>query len=321
MKSRSRMWAYGTIVVAIALLVLAFQWPQKPQPQAAGSVKHAAPENELGKQDEFTLEHDNKHTPAELQKQLDERVALWEPWYVQAKNITEFTKDPLAQEVLAFMETHGGLASPEAAGPRLLQPVTDEGWYLIIPLKQEDAKIAGSWKDLLSTPAGGNFVPGMRALIIRQYKVGPVWRGIMTLHEGLHAYRYMTEAYDWKDQKIFCYKEVEAHNFQNRLMMKIGEDRYAKLIDEEVQKMKTKIEKDGGTIGDNFPDRAEKYPMLDVLFMPSESRIEEDMRCTHVWLHICFELIDRHFKGDKENQKALFLRVIYDQANILPQKK
>ncbi len=259
--------------------------------------------------------------PEEFERQTEERIAVWNPWFHAAGQITNASGDPLAKEVIEFMQERGSIAAPDVQGARFLEAGKGDNWFVILPMIEADTKVSPMWKDIWEQKAAANFMPDKRALIIKSQKVSVPWKGLITLHEGLHAYRFMTLGYDWNDHKIFCYMELEAHTFQNRLTSFLGDKPYADFLQDEVAKMKKNVQSDGRTLGKEFDQRAEFYPELEKIFGKHESSWENDVRCTHVWLHICFQLIDQEWKGDKDDQKARLLMTLYiEKGGPLHQK-
>lgn len=260
---------------------------------------------------------DQPVSPEEVEKKLNERVAIWNEFYAPANQIAEHTNDPLAKEVVAFLQNNGSIAAPTPLGPQLLENGRSEKWFFIVALKEEDREIGKNWSGLLDQRVAGNFLPEVRMLVTKPHKITPAWKGLICLHEGLHAMRYMSEPYDSTDHRIFCHKELEAHEMQNKLTLAIGEVRYAHLIDTEVTKMKSQLDADGKQVGVHFLGRENNYPLLDGIFGVSQSPVEADFRATSVWIHCLFELVDRHFEGDKQECKAMILRTIYLEGGIL----
>lgn len=188
---------------------------------------------------------------------------------------------------------------------------------VVIFLSQDQAM--SWWADVLSGPYFANFSPANNNIGIKEYEpTSDSWKGIMLLHEGLHAHRYMTEHYDWLDSRIYCYKEVEAHQFQNRLMLHLGGAAYQEALRKEIERSLNTVREEKGNVIKMFASRSVYDVRLDEAFGPAQSDFERDSRQTSLWIHAQFEILERYAPpAEVEEKKAVFLKTIYVGNGVL----
>ncbi len=264
--------------------------------------------------------------PTEDEGTQQKRRKILTNWLDAADSVATQSQDPEATAVVAFLRKNAILAAPtNMDGIQTLESSQNDDWVAILPLIADDELKGGHWKSFFSTSesigAAANFLPESRTIILKDsVPLHPNWKGMLLLHEGHHAHTFIREMYDWTDQQTYCTKERDTHSFQNRVALTFSE-RYAPILTSETSRLKATIKKDQGLIGTDFPDRGEYNTHLDAVFGEARSERERDIRQSHLWIHACFDLIDQEFKGDTENQKALFLRTIYLEGGILQNMK
>lgn len=249
------------------------------------------------------------------------RGVLRNLWIGDAVTVAQKSGDVQALQVSHFLQENSVLAEPEPRGVRFVEGAeNNKRWFAIIPLVVGDENLGPNVRRFTSAndPGFAHFLPDQRAMIVKSHvRISPLWRGIITLHEGNHALEFISERYNWRDQKIFCEKERDTHNFQNRVTEKIGGESYRVFLASLASEIKQEMQKKGVPLGQGIWHRSHSFPELDAIFGPPESGLERDFRETSVWIHAYFVLYESVFGKDAEEKKALFLKTLY-KGNVLP---
>lgn len=242
------------------------------------------------------------------------RRELVRQWLGDTQAIVDTIDDPEAQQIVNLLKKAGIMAP---YGNDLYQtvepPKAPEGPF-ILPLLKEDASKGKGPEDLVSNE---NIVavynPELNAVILIQpAEISPVFRAIVTLHEGRHALEFTAQPYDWEDPYTFIEHEFTTHEFQNRVMAKIGGSAYEEFINKYAEEMASNIVVSGTKAG--YPTRGEYRPELDTIFGPAVSQAEKDLRQTHIWIDGIFRAIDLYFgPGDTADLRKLDL--LFNQYN------
>ena len=253
------------------------------------------------------------------------REGYRDEWFAAAQKVADQTGDPQALEIIRFLKENSVLAEPRINGYiKILEKPRGPNWCVLVPFTEKDVAMGGIWATRSSgsaTHAAASFMPDSRIIVIKsQVPCSEIWKGLLLLHEGNHAYCYIHERYDWQNDVVFSEKERDTHEFENRITAKIGgkayDDFLEKLIVEIVEETKkaSKI-----TEGRFIVHRTREYPELDEIFGTPESELERAYRATGVWIHAYFLIFDRTFV-DAGTEKALFLRLLYHNTGVLPKK-
>lgn len=257
------------------------------------------------------------------------RIAVKNQWVAAAKKIAGETRDIQAKAVVDAVLGSLVAVMPVPQGVRLLESAKPDGpWTGFLPLLPTDLS-----KPYLGhlTAAGNIFAqyqPENNVIIVKEFSSSSeFWKGIMLLHEGQHASDMIFATYEWRNPQVFAEKERDVHNFQNRLMSKIGGANYHRLLQHEITRIRADLTRQGLKGFQRQPgaetritvlSRTAYYAELDTVFSPALSQLEKDARQTHFWFHAVFAAFeeDRGKNLDAEVGKAAFLRAVYKQGNV-----
>lgn len=254
-----------------------------------------------------------------LEQAREERGRVSQVWLEAMAQVVRKTGDSQGNAVHQFVKSNGVLSRPLSEGAQLLESPKGQSYFMLVPLIPGDETISPYWaQKATGHGAVAYFLPDKKVIVLRSnISFSPIWTGIVGLHEGNHARVFLTRPYAWQDPKIYSYKEKDTHTFQNQLARKLGGKMYKSILEEEVRRLLEGIGKK--RIGEVFLSRTEYNPLLDEAFGPAQSDVERNFRQTSTWIDANFELIDRLYKGNKEDRKAKLLHTLYQDAGILPQ--
>ncbi|MCX6812802.1 MAG: hypothetical protein NTW79_04295 [Candidatus Berkelbacteria bacterium] len=237
--------------------------------------------------------------------------------------------DPEVNELVAFFKQNATLVLPRPEGFRVLDALNSERPFYLACLVPEDSSLNETWAQSVSgDKAVASFQPDVRLMVLRDQKsMTSVWNAVYILHETHHARDFLLTPYDWQDTRTFCMKELAVHEFQNRIVARLGGEIYKAALNDEVVAMRKKVFDSGLKIGQGLPGCPDYEARLDRIFGPAKNEYEQRARMSSLWIHGLFELIDRYDKnGDdstksqdaKEEDKALTMKTIYRQNEVLP---
>lgn len=242
------------------------------------------------------------------------REELAQGWTEPFAKMARVSSDPLAREVLRFVEENGILARPDLRGLRFIRAGKGSAWFALVNLTKDDVGISDAWANYYNGMRGAaaHFLPDQRTLLLKEYgNMSPAWKGLLFGHEAFHAYDYMGNPYDWKNSAEYLRHEVQAHEFESRLIRQEGKEGYQKVLGGQV----AHLAKINGGIG---PEGAlSALPLsyaveLDQVFGPAESKFEIDLRATHTNIDATFDYIEKTSPRDQQMERKMgYLRQMY----------
>lgn len=245
-----------------------------------------------------------------------ERSKIKKEWLKNAKDIVQKINDKEATEEFQFLDKNLILAAPNEKGMQFLEGAKSRTWLAIVPLLEKDKKVGGRWQGIVSASTAAHFLSGSRAIVVKEYiSYSSAGKAIIFLHEGFHSYDFIKNPYEQQNDKEFCYEEVKAHIFQNKVMSLLGGGKYREVLEKEVRRISAKAKISGNNF--SVPGRAEYDENLAAALGKPASRLERDFIQTSVWIHAVFVFLDNNFGKDAEDRKALFLRTIYKNKDLL----
>ena len=259
---------------------------------------------------------------------LAERQKLGDRLFEAAQLVVDKTHDPEAIKILAFLKKNAVLAEPFGVPDPNDQPVRisdkESGHYFfsLVPLVTSDVKLGGAWTGsinrLKKERTFGAFQPDNRMMIVHMdQEVGQVMIGVTFLHEGYHAMNYLPAPHDWQDHKAFSRDERDTHEFQNRLMSKLGGQPYTHFVAKEAKSSLAKL-KSEGKLGQSVP-AIKEYQEAYKIFGQPKSDTDKDLLNTSVWVDIVFHTIDLYAdKATAKEEKARFMYSVYRKLDSLP---
>ncbi|MCX6782050.1 MAG: hypothetical protein NTW66_02960 [Candidatus Magasanikbacteria bacterium] len=250
------------LITIIALVLIAAAISTKREQPAATKRTAAASPQELSDHDKAALKgmkqvaprwfSPTKDSPETDPKQLEadrrERDKLRTEWMESAEEVAKITGDPQAREIIDFLRANTYLMRPESASTmRILETAEGKTTPTGLDIITEDdiKKIPGLDQKIHSVSAGAQYIPEIRVMVIYPELLGKISRGLVFLHEGMHAKVYGENRYDASNPAIYASREVDVHEFQNRLTQKIGGQEYQKILDAEVQKLGNSLRGEG----------------------------------------------------------------------------
>jgi hypothetical protein len=243
------------------------------------------------------------------------RSAIKAEWLKCTREVTNKINDKEATEIFQFLDKNLILAEPCAEGIKFIEGSKSTSWLAIVPLQAGDDKFSEQWQEAFTKNAIAYFVNQIRAIIIKSHVAfSPAGKAIIFLHEGYHGCAFIEQPYEQQDEKEFCYEEVRAHTFQNKVMSLMGGKRYQEILDREVERISADTTKSGNEI--SLPNRTDYNQDLAAIFGEPASGLEKDYIQTSIWIHAIFVFLDERHKGKAEDLKAIFLRSLYKDMEI-----
>lgn len=192
-------------------------------------------------------------------------------------------------------------------------------WFALIGLLPDDYNMA-KWAPLRDAPFAASYQPDNDVMTWRPGTLSAIWESILLLHEGFHLTQYRKRRYNWHDKRIFCIEEVRTHEFQNKIMLKLGGKRYQALIQSVADKAISETKKRKLTGTDYAFCEPNPAWTLEEYFGPCNGVFEKNARITHTWIAMAFQTIDQlPAIKDKQEAKAMLLFNRYEKSGVLPQ--
>ncbi len=267
-----------------------------------------------------------KATPLTATEQ--QRITAKRNWIADAQLVYQRTQDPEAKMVLDMILSNTVAVAPAPQGIKFLEAARPGSpWTALLPMISSDQMLV-AMQPKFSGQFLATYQQDLRVMFVREYlPTSQIFRGLMLLHEAHHAGDLLYQPYDSQNPQMFAAKERDVHNFQNRLMSKLGGARYKQLLDAEVRRLRAGLLKNGlkgvqiqpgGLTSITFPRRTPYNPGLDEALTPALSQMEKDTRQTHFWFHAIFTLYEQDRSPvDAEAGKANILLTLYREAGIL----
>ncbi len=250
------------------------------------------------------------------------REEVQDVWLTSLDELSARSGDPELREVRDFVRSHAVLAEPIPGDIRILSTdAKPDPWFSFVPLLATDETLGDPWKEHIERPSMASYAPQRRAMIIKDFLIAPLWRGLVFAHEGWHAKRHLTgQARKFEDWQR-CLEEVDAHSFQNRVARSIGGASYAQYIAQELQRIDVELARVEATIQQVFPNPPTVYDLrLDQAFGPSLSDTDRRNRLLNALLDAVFQYIDMDWHvphNQKQGQKAAVLCTLYRNNGLL----
>ena len=248
----------------------------------------------------------------------ENRSKIMADWLNAAGEVVRKINDHEVIGVFNLLAQNVILGAPNKQGVEFIEGGKNDNWVVIVPLLEKDKDVGDQWNKFFSRHTAAHFVSEIRAIIVKDYvQYSSTGKALAFLHESFHAVTFMVNSYEQQGEKEYCYEEVRAHTFQNRIMSLLGKEKYQKVLDKEIARITAEAKKSGGTIGDTIASRVDYDEDLTSALGQPASKAEKDFLGTSVWIHAVFVFMDNNLEGDVEDQKALFLRVLYKNAGII----
>lgn len=251
----------------------------------------------------------------------DPHYTAAQSWLKDARDVANKTQDEEAKKIADFLErsTGIGVARGNSITPIFLQP-NDGTKVLLLPILNSDANDGDGLAEISSSRSFmAMFVQEHELILLRPVPVSDVWKGIILLHEGRHALNFAAVQGSRVNQESMAAEERDTHEFQNRITAKLGGERYAQVLQEEITRQHSYTGSTRFPLGTEFADIGRYQPGLDEAFGPAKSDDERASRETQVWTHAIFMLVDEDSRiADKESYKAALLLLVYKAQGMIP---
>jgi hypothetical protein len=253
-----------------------------------------------------------------------ERSAFFSAELLKAKKVVDLTQDAEAKTLYSFLQTEAVIVAPifYQGGVKILvcgKP-SDKDYLFAFVVFTKDLAMDASFRARMTKEAVGAFYnPDTKTMILKEWSnFSGLWTGLLLLHEARHAYENIFSPYDWHDPQLFCRHERTTHEFENRLLAKIGGQAYAKILAREMARIEHTLDSGKVDWRQGLVNIA-KIPGLDKVFGPSVSPYENDARCTHIWIDAYFHFFEKKCANQEEADamKDHFLFIIYKDSKIL----
>ncbi len=246
---------------------------------------------------------------------LNEHEIVARNWLAALEHeVVEKTKDPQAKEIFEMLKEKSEVVLPNDTGFSFIDKHLNSKAIRVLPLLPSDKQYAFPlWQRFFQSDIAAAFVSDERLVVIKEdAPTSSVFKGLILVHEGNHALKYLEHPYTERSNKVFSEEERDTHEFVARLLAKIGGAPYEQLLSSEVQRMTTTAKQT--TEGMRFSSSGKYHEELDNIFGPALSDSERYKREKLLWLDTVFHFVDKYYTGtseEKEGVKAQFLLEIY----------
>jgi hypothetical protein len=227
-----------------------------------------------------------------LQRSSDAQDYIESAWKIEKE-----MKDKDITEIVAYMQQRVGLAVPSVKNSIKVVALPNrtrlENLYLI-PLYKSDAKLGGSWKNIVESRKihAGYFKYSSKAdvsvIILPNTGESSLSKGISLIHEGAHAFSSETGKFsDVEKDRRWCSEHAWIREIEGRILAFYGKDKYEQLLEKEARRIEVLFHSNDG----NVPVAEDSYPGLKELF---GSKSEDDGTLESVlWVNAAFRAIVR----------------------------
>jgi hypothetical protein len=249
----------------------------------------------------------------------DPHYAMAQAWFKTTRDVAEATRDEEAKSIASFLEKEAGIgvARENSFYPVFLQP-NDQTKVLIVPILDGDVGRVSNLSTFSNDQTFmASFISQLKLIMLRPVPLSDAWRGVILLHEGRHAL-LASKGSQSRDPWLLPLEERDTHNFQNRIVGKLGGEKYAQLLREEIDRQRSYTGNKHFPSGTRFVDIGSYQAGLDEAFGPAKSDIERVSRQTQVWMHAIFTLVDEDSSiSDKQAYKAALMLKIYRAQGMI----
>jgi len=287
----------------LGLLVLACKQPGNPKSLVSvdAQVKVPSAEQNLN----------------EKAQDLSERKAIQKAWFDAAELVVRQTHDAEAQAVLAHLAANVYVVKPTSAGSaEVLENATGKinPIALVIVTTKDLAASDDLRKRVLGGGQAAEYYPIPSVLMLYPQELSPTWKGLLFLHEGAHAKTFAERPYDFRDSFVNAEKEVQVHEFENRLLLSVGGEAYMDLLKAEAARIQELVLAQNAGPNKTVVIGMSAYNLLlDKVFGAAVSTHEQLLRQTHFFIQAEFVALE-HLYAAGGQQKILEQKTYWFQA-------
>lgn len=253
-----------------------------------------------------------------------ERRAYFNQQLVKAKKVVDLTKDSEAKMLYSFLAEEAIILAPVmyngGVQGLVCEPPRTGNYVSVFVIFKKDLNLDESFRTKMTKESvAASYDPGTKTLIIKEWaNFSDLWAGLILLHEARHAYENIFFPYDWRDNFLFCEHERTTHEFENRLIAKIGGAAYEKILSGEIARIERSLDSAKVDWKKEMVSMR-KITGLEKIFGKSISSYETDARNTHVWIDAYFHFYDHKSSSPEEaiDCQDKLLLTLYRQAKIL----
>lgn len=260
--------------------------------------------------------HEGKRDGVTKNSPVNGHEVVAKEWLADLQHeVVEKTKDPQTEKIFNMLKEKSEVVLPNDTGFSFIGKSLYRKPIRILPLLPSDKQNNFPlWKRFLQSDIAAAFVADVSAVLVikEDAPTSSVFKGLILVHEGNHALKYLEHPYTERSNKAFSEEERDTHEFVARLMAMIGGNPYEQLLVAEVQRMTTTVKQT--TEGVQFSPSGKYHDELDSIFGSALSDSEKYKREKLLWLDTVFHFIDAYYDGNKEEKegiKAEFLLSIY----------
>lgn len=251
-----------------------------------------------------------------LVDQLALRKSIVDGYITNAEIVANNTNNSQAKTIVKLIRHGLVIAMPNQEGLQVLENYSQSGKpaLIIVPLLEKDGKnFNENWKSIQNDKGAGAFYyPEVRTIVLKDNDaISPLWKGIILLHEGNHAGTMMYAPYDWTDLVLFSSAEMLTHEFENKLLLSLGGEKYRSLLEKEVERIKM-----GSDLEGKVPRRTDYHQEMEGIFGPAFSEREKDIRETHFWINAVFTFLGRNFNNPEEKKTAFMFNLYQEEGRF-----
>lgn len=239
------------------------------------------------------------------------REKIVSEWMSSAESIAIKTQDLEAMAVVSFLKEKKAVAEPIMGGFRTASQ-KPEGAVFIMPLIEEDVKIDEYYRSLTEDQQTmAKYSNEYRILWINEsIPTSRLWKGVLLLHEGMHARVHAERQYEPETPKTFSENERDTFILESRLMTLLGGESYKAGLLKKLRELKEGIREEGKHM--QFPGSGPYNNILDEAFGLALSKTEQGARQTAMWIDAVFHLFDERYGVERGAvEKTGFMRSLY----------
>lgn len=281
--------------------------------------------DDMGARSAANIAVNSAQAPASMTTAFNEHKAVAKDWVdALGREVVEKTKDPQAEEIFEMLRGNNEVVLPNDTGFSFNGKDIESEPIRILPLLPSDKQYTFPlWQRFFQSDIAAAFVSDERVIVIKEDALtSSVFKGLILVHEGNHALKYLKHPYTERSNKVFSEEERDTHEFVARLMSMIGGAPYEQLLASEVRRMTATAKQTAE--GMQFSPSGKYHDELDSIFGPALSDSEKYKREKLLWLDTVFHFIDAYYDGNKEEKegvKAEFLLGIYISQGMRESEK
>lgn len=245
-----------------------------------------------------------KNTPTqgnpELSASEQSRWNQYLRWIDYSQTVAELDSSAETQDTASFLkkETVLGIPLSMTNDAKLVMKVLGEGWekhIRLIILKPDDLTRTQE-ENLIGSNCTGAYRSDTRALIFREEEgMTPFWRGLLLLHEGLHARHFESHKYNPIVSEEVATSEVLTRRLCMRLMEQKGGLLYQEVLNQKIKLLEIVYSRLQRSPAQPIPQLFQVHydRRLDTALGVTNSNVERLDRMTYLLWHAHFELLKR----------------------------